>query len=130
MRLDEAMKAARKNGLSAVSANRLVELAREFASPEAFFASPKGTVLAQWRRMHPDAKRDLGSGFWKDFDSVRLLMAAEPDRAAAPSLQTVLSLADVKSVVDAMELLDMTSISVGEMLSILDVAAKRKAARK
>lgn len=132
MKFAEALKAARKGGLSVVAANRLRELAESFASPEAFFASAKGPVMAQWQRLHPDAKRDLGSRFWQDFESVRVLLAApespepEPEPAADP-LGKVVTAADLKALGDVMEISGMKEISLREMIFMLEtIAARRK----
>ena len=120
--------------MSALSANRLGALADEFASPGAFFASPKGTVLAQWRRMHPEAKRDLGARFWRDFDSVRALLAepeprpepVKPEPRGRDLMDETVSAAGLKSVMDMMEITGMASISLREMWFMLETVAARR----
>ena len=125
MKLASALNVARSRGMSAVSANRIRELAGEFASPEAFFASPKGTVLAQWRRTHPAAKKDLGARFWRDFDEVRVLLAepeapaAKPPGGADPLDRTVTA-ADLRMVADTMELTGMGRITLRNMFLVLE----------
>lgn len=122
-------------GVSRTVANRLVELAGDFASPEAFLASPKGPILSAWRRRRPGATRDLGARFWSGFETVRRLCATkEPETPVHPPdalafLDAVVSTAELRTVLDMAEISGMGSLSVRELLGMVETVRRRREAK-
>lgn len=123
-RLDRALDALRKRGASAMLVNRLAELSKQFGSEESFVDATKGTLAKAWRELRPKSPKglsertfrahaDLGS-LWRSDDGKSTELAPEP------VLQRKLTLADLKKVVDFMEMFNLGEIEISRMFDLLE----------
>jgi hypothetical protein len=79
--------------LAKVQTTRIARLVRrisdEFLTVGAFLDAPKASIMAVYRKVCPDAKRDLGKRFFEAYDEVRRFCAEPPaeEPASAPAAQ-------------------------------------------
>ena len=122
-KLKEALLAKR----SAVIVNRLFRLMERFATPDAFFAAPKGTLEKQYRELNPDAPRDLGRGFYECFDEALAMWnggMAELGKSELPD--PLFTREDLKKVLDFMDLFEKPDIRLSEIQSVLRMTGGAK----
>lgn len=105
-------------GHSAASVNRLLALKAEFASETAFFTAGRGAVMSAWSRLHPDAGKGLGEGFFRcleDAARLRLQPEAPPE---ARRVDPVFGRKRLATVLDTLELLGRSECSLSELQTL------------
>ena len=115
-RLTEKMKAA---GMATLLVNRIASLMDEFATPDAFFAASRGDLQRRWHEK--GNQRDLGDGFFEGFDqALAIWRAPDEDKYVPPSLRKFTK-EDLKTIVDAMDLLSIPVMDAAQMGQLLDM---------
>lgn len=132
MKFNDVMTALYKDGVSLPIVNRIERLSCEFATKEAFFLASNGDLLAVFRRMYPDAKRDLGDRFFAAMSKAVVLWktpdekpAAKPGPAALerdPRLDETLTNEEVLLVAELMERFKKAEVSVDWILQQVKLA--------
>ena len=133
MKFNDIMTALYKDGVSLPIINRIERLSCEFATKEAFFLASKGDLLAAFRRMYPDAKRDLGDRFFAAMSKAVVLWKTPDDKPAAkpspaspsardPRLDETLTNAEVLLVAELMERFKKAEVSVDWILQQVKLA--------
>lgn len=127
-KLDRAFDALRKKGVSAVLVNRLAELSKQFGSEESFVDATKGTLAKAWRELRPDSPKGLSERTFHAHADLASLWRSEDGRstelAPEPVLQRKLTLADLKKVVDFMEMFNLGEIEISRMFDLLETVKK------
>lgn len=136
VKFNKVMKALRQTlWVSTMSANRVERLANEFATPDAFFAASREVLMKAWNRITPDGKKGLSAGFFKAFNRALELWKdtdSEPEEKEAPQKKNEardwdsveLSLEDVSTLKDEMELHGISKIPLEEALKMLTLFKK------
>lgn len=132
MKFNDVMTALYNDGVSLPIVNRIERLSCEFATKEAFFLASKGDLLAVFRRMYPDAKRDLGDRFFAAMSKAVVLWktpdecpAAKPGPAALerdPRIDETLTNEEVLLVAELMERFKKAEVSVDWILQQVKLA--------
>ena len=132
MKFNDVMTELYKNGVSLAIVNRIERLSCEFATKEAFFLSSKGELMKAHRLMCPDAKRDLGDGFFAAMSKAVVLWKTPDDKPAAkpvpaaperdPRLDETLTAQEVFLVAELMERFKKTEVSVDWILQQVKLA--------
>lgn len=132
MKFNDVMTALYKDGVSLQIVNRIERLSCEFATKEAFFLASKGDLLAAFRKMWPDAKRDLGDKFFSAM-SKAVVLWKQPDESPAaklgpaaperdPRLDETLTAQEVLLVAELMERFKKAEVSVDWILQQVKLA--------
>lgn len=110
---------------SVVAVNRLLRLANEFASLEAFFTAAKGVLEQQWNKLTPGSPRGLGDGFFRCYDAALKWWRAPEgaDAAKRQAADPVFSYSEIERVGCFMNQFGKRTISLTEMLSFLTMTA-------
>lgn len=127
---DRLKKRLRARGHSAAVVNRLLRMANEFVTPDAFFTATKGTVAGVAHKLWPDAKRGLGDRLYRCLDDASWLWrhpegdaaGTAPVRPAPTGADMVFTKTQLKDVADFMEYFGRESISAAEMMSVVSLA--------
>lgn len=127
-RLDRALDALRKRGVSTVLVNRLAELSRQFGNEESFVDATRGTLAKAWRELRPDSPKGLSERTFRAHADLASLWRSEDGRstelAPEPVLSHRLTLADLKKTVDFMEMFNLAEIEISRIFDLLEVVKK------
>lgn len=128
--IDNIERYLRKEGVSGLMASRIKRVAEQFATTEAFFAASKADLLKAYSRASPNSGVDLGKKFWTVYDMALAYFKSSEDvdaekgeviedHADLKDELKLISLEDLKLVVNFMELCDVESICFMEIIGFL-----------
>ena len=126
----------RCQGMSGVAVEKIKKLMRQFATPQAFFSARKVDIEAAYRKVSQKNKNGLGNKFWYTFDKVLAFFKTKDDVVdkeedgkkpegsdELPPLDLdlikLISRKEIKAIADMMELLEVESINLIEIVKFL-----------
>jgi len=122
----------RCHGISGVATERIKKLMNEFATPDSFFDAGKADIEKAYRKITPDNQHGLGKKFWDSFDKVRRFWkekdveneekndAVKTEAPFDTKLVRLIPYKELKAVVDMMDLLEVESINLMEIVGFLE----------
>lgn len=128
----------RCQGMSGVVTERIKKLMNEFATPDSFFDAKKADIEKAYKKITPLNRHGIGKKFWDTFDKVRRFwkekdVEKEEKRDVVKTeepfdtrLVRLIPYRELKAVVDMMELLDVESINLMEIVGFLESVRLRQ----
>lgn len=122
----------RCQGMSGVVTERIKKLMNEFATPDSFFDAKKSDIEKAYRKITPENHHGIGKKFWEAFDKVRRFWKekdvekeekSDEVKTEAPfdtRLVRLIPYKELKAVVDMMDLLEVESINLMEIVGFLE----------
>lgn len=123
----------RCQGMSGVATERIKKLMNEFATPDSFFDAQKADIEKAYRKITPENQHGIGKKFWDTFDKVRRFWKDKgpaeeekkhdeeiPAQNFDTRLVRLIPYKELKAVVDMMDLLEVESINLLEIVGFLE----------
>lgn len=132
--IEEVENYLRSQKVSGVMAVRVRNLAKSFATIEAFFSAKKTDIEKMYNRITPDSKHGIGKGFWPIFNMAlnyyngtvadkdeEKYSSAEEDNANDDTILVRMhTYNELKSIVDMMEYCGIEAINFLEIAGFLE----------
>ena len=126
MELQDVLLKLKEQGVSTVQIHRIENIAKEFATPEAFFLATRGSIQTVYNKMRPDSPKGLGDRFFNVFDKALRLFhqATTPEIAAkrVDQLGRTVSKDDLLLVAELMEKFQRETVTLRWILQQLELA--------